>query len=267
MIVYDILFKAASEALLTLAKDPKYLNSATGIVAILHSWGQNLMYHPHLHTMVPAGGWNDQEQRWHPSRNKFFIPVRVVSALFRGTFLFYLKQAYADQRLTFAGSISQLKNSSHIINYLGRYAHRVAIANSRIMGVEGDMVTFSMKDYRDGRKKTIQLQATEFVRRFLLHVLPKSFCKVRYYGLFATRNRNTVLFRCRIALGKPKIISRYTGLTWKQLLQMITGKDIDICPVCFRCSIFYLKISLKANSHQSHENNFSIRYHTDYQAA
>lgn len=257
-IVYDILFKSASEALLTLAKDPGYLNSTTGIVAILHSWGQNLMYHPHLHTMVPAGGWNNQKQKWHPSRNKFFIPVRVVSALFRGKFLFYLKQAYADHRFTFAGNIRQLKNkknfnelmtelylknwvvytkkpfknSSHIVNYLGRYSHRVAIANSRIRSIEDDQVTFSMKDYRDGRKKMIQLQATEFIRRFLLHVLPKSFCKIRYYGLFATRNRNTVLDRCRKAMGKAKAVSTFCGLTWQQVMQLVTGNDVDLCPVC-----------------------------------
>lgn len=176
---YDILFKAATEALLTLSKDQKYLNSLTGIVAILHSWGQNLMYHPHLHTMVPAGGWNEQQQKWHASRKKFFIPVRVVSALFKGKFLFYLKKAYCDQELTFAGSIDQLKirrnfndlvtslyqknwvvftkkpfrNSSQIINYIGRYSHRVAIANSRIKSIEGNQVTFSMKDYRDGKQK------------------------------------------------------------------------------------------------------------------
>jgi hypothetical protein len=256
--VYDILFKAATETLLALSKDQKYLNSLTGIVAILHSWGQNLMYHPHLHTMVPAGGWNEQQQKWHASRKKFFIPVRVVSALFKGKFLFYLKKAYCDQKLTFAGSINQLKirknfidlvtslyqknwvvftkkpfrNSSQIINYIGRYSHRVAIANSRIKSIEADQVTFSMKDYRDGKQKTIQLQSTEFIRRFLLHVLPKSFCKIRYYGLFATRNRNTVLSRCRKVMGKSKIESRFTGLTWQQQLRLITGKDIDVCPVC-----------------------------------
>jgi hypothetical protein len=257
-IVYDILFKAASETLLTLAKDPKYLNSTTGIVAILHTWGQNLMFHPHLHTMVPAGGWNKGEQKWHDSRRKFFIPVRVVSALFRGKFLSFLKNAFNEQQLTFAGSITQLKskktfnsllttlyrkdwvvytkkpfkNSSHIINYLGRYSHRIAISNSRIREVEGDLVTFSMKDYRDGKKKLIQLKATEFIRRFLLHVLPKGFCKIRYYGLFATRNRNTLLERCRKAMGKAKAISKFSGLTWQQVLQLVTGKDVDLCPVC-----------------------------------
>lgn len=257
-IVYDILFKAASETLLTLSKDRKYLNSVTGIVAILHSWGQNLMFHPHLHTMVPAGGWNEGEQKWHASRKKFFIPVHVLSALFKGKFLFFLKKAYSDQELTFAGSIDHLeirrnfnhlvtslyrkdwvvytkkpfRNSSQIINYLGRYSHRVAIANSRIKSIEGDQVTFSMKDYKDGKKKIIQLQATEFIRRFLLHVLPKSFCKIRYYGLFATRTRKTVLARCRKFLGKVKSVSRFAGLTWQQQFKLITGKDIDVCPVC-----------------------------------
>jgi len=210
--------------------------------------------------MAPAGGWNEQEQKWHASRTKFFIPVRVLSALFKGKFLFYLKKAYTDHQLTFAGNINQLKirrnfsglvtllyqknwvvytkkpfrNSSQIINYLGRYSHRVAIANSRIKCVEGDQITFSMKDYKDGRKKTITLQSTEFIRRFLLHVLPKGFFKIRYYGLFATRNRSTVLYRCRKALGKAANVSRFTGLTWHEQLRLISGKDLEVCPVCHK---------------------------------
>ena len=257
-IVYDILFKAASQTLITLSKDRKYLNSVTGIVAILHSWGQNLMYHPHLHTMVPAGGWNEGEQKWNASRKKFFIPVRVLSTLFKGKFLFYLKEAYADKKLTLAGEVNQLKtqrnfkalikslyqknwvvytkkpfkNSSQIINYLGRYSHRVAIANSRIKSIEGNRVVFSMKDYKDGKQKIIQLQSTEFIRRFLLHVLPKSFFKIRYYGLFATRNRSTILLRCRKAMGKSLNLSRFTGLTWQEQLRVITGNDITVCPAC-----------------------------------
>ena len=257
-IVYDILFKAASQTLITLSKDRKYLNSVTGIVAILHSWGQNLMYHPHLHTMVPAGGWNEREQKWNASRKKFFIPVRVLSTLFKGKFLFYFKKAYAEQKLTLAGEVNQLKtqrnfkalikslyqknwvvytkkpfkNSSQIINYLGRYSHRVAIANSRIKSMEGNRVVFSMKDYKDGKQKIIQLQSTEFIRRFLLHVLPKSFFKIRYYGLFATRNRRTILSRCRKSMGKSPGLSRFTGLTWQEQLRLITGNDITVCPVC-----------------------------------
>ena len=259
-IVYDILFKAASQTLITLSKDRKYLNSVTGIVAILHSWGQNLMYHPHLHTMVPAGGWNEREQKWNASRKKFFIPVRVLSTLFKGKFLFYFKKAYAEQKLTLAGEVNQhktqrnfkalikslyqknwvvytkkpFKNSSQIINYLGRYSHRVAIANSRIKSMEGNRVVFSMKDYKDGKQKIIQLQSTEFIRRFLLHVLPKSFFKIRYYGLFATRNRRTILSRCRKSMGKSPGLSRFTGLTWQEQLRLITGNDITVCPVCHK---------------------------------
>ncbi|MDD4604056.1 MAG: transposase [Bacteroidales bacterium] len=124
------------------------------------------------------------------------------------------------------------RNSSQIINYLGRYSHRVAIANSRIKDIEGDLVTFTMKDYRDGKQKMITLQPAEFIRRFLLHVLPKSFCKIRYYGLFATRNRTTVLSRCRKAMGMVKARSKFTGLTWQQQYLMVTGKSIDDCPVC-----------------------------------
>jgi len=258
VVVYDILFKAASETLITLSKDRKYLNSVTGMVAILHSWGQNLMYHPHLHTMVPAGGWNEREQTWNASRKKFFIPVRVLSTLFKGKFLFYLKRAYSDGKLIFTGETNQLKtqrnfkalvgslyqknwvvyakkpfkNSSQIINYLGRYSHRVAIANSRIKSMGDNRIVFSMKDYRDGKQKIIQLQSTEFIRRFLLHVLPKSFCKIRYYGLFATRNRSTTLLRCRKAMGKSLSVSRFIGLSWQKQLLLITGHDITVCPVC-----------------------------------
>ena len=258
VVVYNILFKAASETLITLSKDRKYLNSSTGMVAILHSWGQNLMYHPHLHTMVPAGGWNEREQKWNPSRKKFFIPVRVLSTLFKGKFLYYLKKAFSDHKLIFAGETNQLKtqrnfkalvyslyqkswvvyakkpfkNSSQIINYLGRYSHRIAIANSRIKSMDDNRVVFSMKDYRDGKHKVIQLQSTEFIRRFLLHVLPKSFCKIRYYGLFATRNRSTTLLSCRKAMGKSLSVSRFIGLPWQQQLLLITGHDITVCPAC-----------------------------------
>lgn len=257
-VIYDILFKAASESLLLLAKDAKYLHSQTGMVAILHTWGQNLMFHPHLHTMVPAGGWNQAGQQWHPSRRKFFIPVRVISAMFRGKFLAYLKNAFNEHQLNFAGSITRFKaktafnsllttlyrknwvvyvkkpfrNSAHIVNYLGRYSHRVAISNNRIQGVTGDQVTFSMKDYRDGKRKLIRLTATEFIRRFLLHALPKGFCKIRYYGILATRNRNSLLEQCRKALGEAKAVSRFNGLSWQQILELVAGKDAERCPIC-----------------------------------
>ena len=257
--LYDILFKAAAESLLMLAKDPKYLDAHTGLVAVLHTWGQNLMEHPHLHTIVPAGGWNETTQYWKASRKTFFIPVKVISAVFKGKFLSLLKQAYFNKQLKFEGEISSLQlknnfkllldllygkqwvvyakkpfqNATHIINYLGRYTHRVAISNQRIEGIDGDSIAFKWKDYKDhSKQKTMKLHAMEFIRRFLLHVLPKGFCKIRYYGIFASRNRKTVLTLCRKALGYRISKSKFTGLSWQESLQLISGINVHVCPVC-----------------------------------
>ena len=257
--LYDILFKAAAESLLMLAKDQKYLDAHTGLVAVLHTWGQNLMEHPHLHTIVPAGGWNETTQYWKASRKTFFIPVKVISAVFKGKFLSLLKQAYFNKQLKFEGEISSLQlknnfkllldllygkqwvvyakkpfqNATHIINYLGRYTHRVAISNQRIEGIDGDSIAFKWKDYKDhSKQKTMKLHAMEFIRRFLLHVLPKGFCKIRYYGIFASRNRKTVLTLCRKALGYRISKSKFTGLSWQESLQLISGINVHVCPVC-----------------------------------
>lgn len=257
--VYDILFKAASESLLMLAKDQKHLHALTGMVAVLHTWGQNLMEHPHLHTLVPAGGWNEFAQCWQASRKKFFIPVKVISAVFKGKFLALLKAAHKEGHLIFEGEIKSLrlknnfkqlldivysknwvvyakkpfKNASHIIQYLGRYTHKVAISNDRIVGTEGDKVIFKWKDYRNrGSKGTLTLNGSEFIRRFLLHVLPKGFCKIRYYGIFASRTRKTLLPKCRNALGNVAIRSRFANLTWQEALKLASGTDVTICPIC-----------------------------------
>lgn len=257
--LYDILFKAASESLLMLAKDKKHLHVQTGLVAVLHTWGQNLMEHPHLHTLVPAGGWNDFAQCWQPSGKKFFIPVRILSAVFKGKFLALLKAAYKEGKLIFEGEIKPLrlknnfkqlldsvyqkdwvvfakkpfKNASHIINYLGRYTHKVAISNDRIRGVEGDQVFFTWKDYKNrSEKKTMKIAGSEFIRRFLLHVLPKGLCKIRYYGIFASRTSKPILAMCRKALRIDAAKPTFTGLSWKDALFLATGKDITICPEC-----------------------------------
>lgn len=257
--LYDILFKAASESLLLLAKDRKYLNADTGLVAVLHTWGQNLMEHPHLHTIVPAGGWNEAIQYWKNSRKCFFIPVKVISAVFKGKFLALLKQAYADKILKFDGQISPLqfknnfrqlldllytknwvvfakkpfKNPAHIIEYLGRYTHKVAISNSRILSMDTKTVTFNWKDYSDRNKhKTMTLSGKEFIRRFLLHVLPKGFCKIRYYGIFASRNKKTILYKCKKIFSYCRSKARFTGLTWQEVLQFVCGINVYACPIC-----------------------------------
>lgn len=257
--LYDILFKAASESLLLLAKDPKHLGVDTGLVAVLHTWGQNLMEHPHLHTIVPAGGWSNTAGCWKHSKKKYFIPVTVISEVFRGKFLSFLKQDYRDGQLKFEGEIKPLalksnfkrfldtvyekkwvvnartsfKNSSQILKYLGRYTHRVAISNSRILSMDKDSVTFKWKDYTDrGRQKIMKLPGKEFIRRFLLHILPKGFCKIRYFGIFASRNKKTMLAQCNKALGHRIAKSKFTGLCWQESLRLISGIDVHICPVC-----------------------------------
>jgi hypothetical protein len=253
-LVYDILFKAAAETLAELSADKKYLGAQIGFTEILHTWGQNLMHHPHIHCIVPGGGLNACG-KWVNSRKKFFIPVKVLSRKFRGKFLYFLKQA----KLEFHGSISYLqdtgvfndfisslyqkewivyckppfKNAGHVVEYLGRYTHRVAISNNRILKLEEGLVTFKWRDYRDDNKqKTMTLTADEFIRRFLIHVLPRGFTKIRHYGFLSPRNKTTKLKICKrltntLMGDKPKV-----KLSTLDLLLNLTGKDFTICPNC-----------------------------------
>ena len=258
-VMYDILFHAASQTILTLAKDKKHLGVLSGLVAVLHTWGQNLMEHPHLHTLVPAGGWSEWNGYWKNSKKNFFIHVKVLSQIFRGKFLAALKTAYENEELKFEGEIKPLalignfktllnllykkdwvvyakepfKNASGIIKYLGNYTHRIAISNERIQKIEGDKILFGWKDYKDGSKrKTMTLNADEFIRRFLLHVLPPGFCKIRYYGILASRNRKTILKKCKTAMSIKEYKSKFEGLVWHEVLKIVTGKDILLCPCC-----------------------------------
>lgn len=258
-VMYDILFHAASQTILTLAKDKNHLGVLSGLVAVLHTWGQNLMDHPHLHTLVPAGGWSDWNGYWKNSKKNFFIHVKVLSKVFRGKFLAALRSAYKNEELKFEGEIKPLaqignfktlldllykkdwvvyakepfKNASGIIKYLGNYTHRIAISNERIQKIEGDKILFGWKDYKDGSKrKTMTLHAQEFIRRFLLHVLPPAFCKIRYYGILSSRNRKTVLQNCKKAMAIKEAKSKFEGLIWHEVLKIVTGADILLCPNC-----------------------------------
>jgi hypothetical protein len=222
--VYSILFRAVSETLLELAADPRHLGARLGFLAILHTWTQTMLYHPHVHCIVPAGGLSPDGSRWVSCRKGFLLPIRVVSRLYRGKFLAYLAEAARAGRLQFAGVTAPLAEPSafaaflreqrrkewvvyakepfgspeQVLKYLARYTHRVAISDSRILRIEGDTVTFSYKDRRDGdRQRTMALDGVEFLRRFLLHVLPKGFVRIRYYGLLANRVRADNLARCR----------------------------------------------------------------------
>jgi len=260
-VVYNLLFQAASETLLQLAKDGKYLGAEIGFISLLHTWSQTLIDHPHLHCLVTAGGLSSDGQRWVPSRTDFFMPVKVLSSLFRGKFLDRLKKAYGAGKLRFPGKIEALEGGlafdkflahlyqqewvvyckpplrrpEQVMEYLGRYTHRVALSNDRIVSLEGKQVTLRWRDSADGDKiKFLTLGAFEFIRRFLLHVLPDRFVKIRHYGLLSNRSCKRKLLRCRKLLGvlKNEEPEESPQETWEDLLTRITGKDPRVCPFC-----------------------------------
>ena len=223
-VVYGLLFRAASQTLLELAADPKRLGAQIGFTAVLHTWGQNLLFHPHLHCVVTGGGLSPGGTRWISARQGYLLPVKVLAKLFRGKFLAELRSAYRNNELRLSGSVEALTDPAHfrellttlyrqnwvvyakrpfggaaqVYRYLGRYTHRVAISNARLVAMNEGRVRFRYRDYRDdSRTKEMTLSAEEFLRRFLLHVLPKRFVRIRHYGLLASRNVTTRLARCR----------------------------------------------------------------------
>jgi hypothetical protein len=227
-VLYGILFRAASETLLRIAGDPKHLGAQIGFLAVLHTWGQRLDHHPHLHCVVPGGGLSLDRTRWISARGSFFLPVRVLSRLFRGKFLAYLRDALLQGPLNFHGKLAGLHDASkwecflralsqsewvvyskppfggpkQVLKYLARYTHRVAISDQRLVSVQDGKVTFRYKDYRCGNiQRTMTLEATEFIRRFLQHVLPASFHRIRYFGFLANRARKKNIALARSLLG------------------------------------------------------------------
>jgi hypothetical protein len=226
--IYRLLFRAASETLLTIAADPQHFGAEIGFLAVLHTWGQNLHIHPHIHCVVPGGGVSQDGSRWiAPSKKSFFLPVQVLSCLFRKKFLIYLKKAFRKGKLRFHGELRRLANPSafaalcgeadqrkwvvyakppfggpeQVLKYLARYVQRVAISNRRLLSLENGRVAFEWKDYSDGNQsKTMTLHAVEFIRRFLLHVLPSGFVRIRHFGFLANRKRAEKLALCRSLL-------------------------------------------------------------------
>src|SRR5437899_5137746 len=231
-VIYGLLFRAAAETLRTIAADPKHLGAEIGFLAVLHTWGQNLLFHPHLHCVVPGGGISPDGKRRIACRPGFLLPVRVLSRLFRRLFLQHLQAAFAQGKLQFFSSLERLREPQafaqylaplrqaewvvyakppfggpeQVLNYLGRYTHRVAISNNLLLGIDHGRVSFRWKDYRHhDRQKTMTLPAEEFIRRFLLHVLPDGFQRIRYYGFLSNRDRDEKLALCRQVLGMPAL--------------------------------------------------------------
>jgi hypothetical protein len=259
-VVYNILFKAASETLKTLTQDPKHLGAEVGFIAVLHTWSQTLMDHPHLHCIVTGGGLCPDATQWIPCKEAFFLPVKTISRLFRGKFLAYLKEAKQKGKLKFPGKIDHMRqdesfnkllselykqdwvvyckppfsNAETVMDYLGRYTHRVAISNDRVVNMEGDQVTIRYRDRNDNDTlKYMTLDAQEFIRRFLMHILPDGFMKIRHYGILSNRNRHAKLVVAKTLLGVRNPDESQDGTqTWQDLLTRITGRDPRICPYC-----------------------------------
>ena len=255
--MYSIMFKAAGETVKKLCEDKKFMGAMPAITVVLHTWGQNLEFHPHIHMIISAGGLT-ADNKWRKSSEKFFIPVKVLSKVFRRKFMSYLKENYKNDELSFYGQAEEYKNinkfkilvnklysinwysyvkrsfnnADAIIEYLARYTHKIAITNSRIVKVEDGKVFFKYKDYKENSKqKIMSLDAVEFIRRFLMHVLPTRFVKIRYYGINANRNKNTKL---KLGQKLTNILNNplYKKLTKMELLKKITNGKAFLCPVC-----------------------------------
>ena len=259
--VYGILFRAASETLLSIARDPKHLGAEIGFFAILHTWGQNLLHHPHIHCVVPGGGLSPDQQRWVSCRPGFFLPVRVLSRLFRRLFLDELEKAYQKKKLQFFGELEPLKDScafaqylapwrerewvvyakppfggpQQVLEYLGRYTHKVAISNHRLLRINNGEVTFQWKDYRHQDKqksRQMTLVSDEFIRRFLIHTLPPGFQRIRHFGLLSNRHRQSKLALCRKLLAHPITELLPDAAQCLVLLQALEIQPPARCPQC-----------------------------------
>ena len=257
-VVYGILFRTVAETLLTIARDPQHLGAEIGFFAVLHTWGQNLHLHPHLHCVVPGGGLSPDDH-WISCLPGFFLPVRVLSRLFRRLFLEALEKAHADGQLQFFGELESLRDPleftrylaplratewvvyakppfggpQKVVEYLGRYTHRVAISNQRLVGLEDGHVSFRWKDYRHPqRPKVMTVSAAEFIRRFLQHALPPRFQRIRYYGFLANCHRAVQLACCRQRLAAPcsDLLPPPTG--YREFLALLTGRNLKLCPHC-----------------------------------
>ena len=267
-VLYNLLFRATAETLLEVAADPKHLGADIGFLAILHTWGQNLLLHPHIHCLIPAGGLSLDHTRWVHPRYNFFLPIGVLKRVFRGKFIDGLKRAYRRNKLSFGGATAPLKQpkafaaflrvlhrqhwvvyTKHamagpapVLHYLGRYTHRVAISNHRLFAFDGEEVTFRWKDYAHGNKQRLMtLSAAEFLRRYVQHILPHGFVRIRQFGFLANRHRSTSLLLVQAVLfagvKPPPQNAAPSAATWKcprcgntmQIGCRLTAQELSRC--------------------------------------
>lgn len=257
-LLYDALYHAANKALAELSKDPKHFGARIGYICILHTWGSRLNYHPHLHVIVLGGGL-DSENKWKDKGRKFFLPVEAMSAVFKKHYLNELKELHENDKLTYTGEAKTLRNSYYfkdllndlydikwiayvketfdgaqeVFKYLGKYTHRIAISNRRLISIDDENVHFYAKDYKDGGQyKPHSISGESFILHFLMHVLPKGFVRIRYYGILSCRIKNEKMTLCRNLLGCKKYLSQLRDKTAAEKLMILYGHDITRCSKC-----------------------------------
>ena len=257
-VMYDLLFKAVSETLLELGLDPQWLGAEIGFICVLHSWGQNLMDHPHIHVIIPGGGIKKDKKEWKYFSEKFLIPDKVMAKLFKGKFLHYFKQLVEKNQIQMHGILKKYKNISvfnhfknaqyqkdwvvytkepfdtaeKVVKYLGKYTHRIAISNQRIISLKDGKVSFWWKDYKDNnRQKIMKLDIVEFIRRFLLHIFPHKYVRIRYFGILSNSNKTEKLTTCFRLLGE-RWEKQSVPLGVAACLLFIMNIDITLCPKC-----------------------------------
>jgi len=256
--LYNALYHAASDTLNELASNKKYLGADIGYICILHTWGSAMNFHPHIH-MIVLGGGLDNKNHWRDNGEDFFLPIRVISKVFRGKYLAKLKQLWTDEKLEFHGTAEPYKNhyafkklldtcyakewipyckktfrgAESVIKYLGKYTHRIAISNYRIKNITDTEVTFTAKDYKNQCQwKEVTISGEEFIRKFLMHVPPKRFVRIRHYGLLSSRNKNKKITLCRNLLGCKKYICRLKNLDGPAIIKLLYNKDVCKCSSC-----------------------------------
>ena len=257
-LLYDTLYHAAHLTMDELAKDPKHLGAKIGYICVLHTWGSRMNYHPHLHTIVLGGGL-DAANQWKDKGKRFFFPVKVMSAVFKKHYLQELKQLRESDKLEYHGTAEKLRNhyefkallgklygkpwvvytkeafngANSVIKYLGRYTHRIAISNRRIISMTDETVTYLVKDYKNGGKYVPEtIPGTEFIRMFLMHVLPKGFVRVRHYGLLSCRSKKEKMNLCRKLLNGIQYLSKLRGKNCAEKMLILYGRDICKCEAC-----------------------------------
>ena len=256
-LLFNLLYDSSAATLKELAKDKRHLGAQIGFISILHTWGSNLSFHPHIHTIVLGGGLS-KDQTFVAAKTGFLFPIKAVSRLFRGKFLHGLKVLYQNGQLNFPFSHAMLRYSSqfnqflselyakewiphlketfkgaaNVIEYLGRYTHNIAISNTRILKVTDQSVLFKIKDYRTGNPSTLHLSSDEFIRRFLMHVLPDRFVRIRHYGLLSNRSKRKKMALVRQLVGGVRMESRFRDMTTLQMLKKLYNFDPEICRHC-----------------------------------